>query len=259
MDETGADRDRRHRLRTGFDSVADRYAATRAGYPDELVERMIRAAALDPGSRVLEIGCGTGQLTRSFTSRQFAVIALDLSPAMVARARADIDDAAIEFLACAFEDYPSSDATFDLVVSATACHWVDPEVMWSKSARLLRPGGWIALLETSEVYAEPVRSEIRSAWMRHVGSAWTDGPARTVTDCLAASSLFDAPVEHAHVERRSVDADAVIGVEETRATWRAWNDSTKASFDAELRLLFEGVERVELEQHTLLALARATA
>ena len=259
MDETGADRDRRHRLRTGFESVADRYAATRSGYPEELVERIIRTAALDRGRGVLEIGCGTGQLTRSFACREFAVIALDLSTAMVARARADVDDAVIEFLACAFEDYSASDATFDLVVSATASHWVDPEVMWSKSARLLRPGGWLALLETSEVYDEPFRSEIRAAWMRHVGRAWNDRPASTVADRLAASSLFDAPVEHAHVARRSVDAAAVIGVEETRATGLAWDESTQASFDAVLSRLFEGVERVGLEQHTLLAMARTTA
>jgi ubiquinone/menaquinone biosynthesis C-methylase UbiE len=259
MEETEDDRDRRHRLRTGFDSVADRYAGTRAGYPEELVEGMIRTAGLGRASSVLEIGCGTGQLTRSLTGRGFAVTAVDLSPAMVARARADVDDAAIEFVACAFEDYSASDAAFDLVVSATACHWVDPEIMWSKSARLLRLGGWIALLETSEAYDEPLRSAIRATWMRHVGHAWVDRSARTIVDRLAASSLFDEPVEHAHVERRSVDAAAVIGVEETRATWLAWDESTQASFDAELHRLLAGVERVELEQHTLLAMARVTA
>jgi len=257
MDETAADRDRRHRLRARFDSVADRYAATRAGYPEALVKLAIRTAGLGPGSRVLEIGCGTGQLTRSFTGRGYAVTALDLSPAMVTRARADVEDAAIEFVACAFEDYSAGDVAFELVVSATACHWVDPEVMWSKAARLLRFGGWIALLETSEVYDEPLRSAIRAAWMRHVGHAWVDRPASTIGDRLATSSRFEAPVEHAHVERRSVDAAAVIGVEETRATWLSWDDNTQASFDAQLRRLLAGVEHVELEQHTLLAMARA--
>src|SRR5262249_12864547 len=155
-----------HRLRAGFDAVAELYAETRQGYPEQLIELIIETASLDVRSKVLEVGCGTGQLTRSFTGRGFAVTAIDLSPAMIARARADVDDAAIEFTGCAFEDFSARDAAFDLVVSATACHWIDPEVMWSKAARFLGPDGWIALLETAEVYDEPFQSAIRTAWKR---------------------------------------------------------------------------------------------
>jgi SAM-dependent methyltransferase len=176
---------------------------------------------------------------------------------MIARARADVDDPSIEFVACAFEDLSASEAAFDLVVSATACHWIDPDVLWSKSAQLLRPDGWIALLETAEVYDEPFQSAIRTAWKRHVGDAWTHGPRLTVADRLAATSVFEITVERAHVERRTVDPAAVIGVEETRATWLAFDAGTQASFDAELRRILAGTERVDLEQHTWLAMARA--
>jgi ubiquinone/menaquinone biosynthesis C-methylase UbiE len=60
--------------------------------------------------------------------------------------------AALSFQVSSFEDFAAADASFDLIVSGTAFHWVDPEAMFCKPARLLRPGGWLALLETGERY-----------------------------------------------------------------------------------------------------------
>jgi SAM-dependent methyltransferase len=53
---------------------------------------------------------------------------------------------------------------YDLVVSATALHWIDPDVGWAEAARLLRPGGWLAVLGTKEVYDEPVGPGSTSRW-----------------------------------------------------------------------------------------------
>ncbi len=147
--ETEQQRSKRRRQRTLFDAVAQLYGATRPGYPAGIVEFLAATAGVGPGSSVLEVGCGTGQLTADLARYGFNLTAIDIGPAMIATAREALADAAVLFRACSFEDFAAADSSFDLIVSATAFHWIDPEVRFSKSARLLRPGGWLALLEVA--------------------------------------------------------------------------------------------------------------
>ena len=65
--ESETERAQREHRRVVFDNAAERYDATRSGYPEEIVSRMLATAGLETGGRVLEIGCATGQLTRGLT------------------------------------------------------------------------------------------------------------------------------------------------------------------------------------------------
>jgi trans-aconitate methyltransferase len=71
--------------------------------------------------------------------------------------QANIADATARFQVASFEDFADS-GPVDLIVSATAFHWVDPSVGPARAARLLRPGGWLALLITGERYLEPLQT-----------------------------------------------------------------------------------------------------
>jgi ubiquinone/menaquinone biosynthesis C-methylase UbiE len=75
-----------------------------------------------------------------------------------------------------YEALDAAPGAFGLVVSATAFHWIDPEVAFTKPARLLRPGGWLAVLETGERYDEPLGSALMGMWLRRSPSrrAWVD-------------------------------------------------------------------------------------
>src|SRR5262245_12346823 len=77
-EETERERATRRRQRTEFDQIAALYEATRPGYPRELVEFIAQTAGLSPGSPVLEIGCGTGQLTEHLAGIGLQVTAIDL-------------------------------------------------------------------------------------------------------------------------------------------------------------------------------------
>jgi trans-aconitate methyltransferase len=127
----------------------------------------------------LEIGCGTGQLTRQLAGRAFDLTAIDIGAAMVRTARSNVADTTARFQVCSFEDFADT-GPFDLIVSATAFHWIDPGVGLAKAARLLRPRGWLALLTTGERYPEPLQSRLRELWVRHSRQSgeWADQPAR---------------------------------------------------------------------------------
>jgi SAM-dependent methyltransferase len=142
--------DRREDLRTAFDAVAERYDRIRPGYLPATVDDLVELAGLAPGDRVLEIGCGTGQLTVPLVERGLAVTAVELGAELAAVARRKLAGAA-EVVVGAFEDVPLEDGAFDLVVAATSFHWVDPAVRLAKPARILRPGGALAVVATEHV------------------------------------------------------------------------------------------------------------
>ncbi|HEX5851225.1 MAG TPA: class I SAM-dependent methyltransferase [Rubrobacter sp.] len=135
------------RLRTTFDDVAPLYDEVRPGYPERLFDDLAALSDTGEGARALEIGCGTGQATLPLARRGYRILGVELGVnlAAVTRAKlAEYPDARV--LTCSFEEWPLEEGTFDLVVSATAFHWVDPRVRYRKSARALRPDGSLALI-----------------------------------------------------------------------------------------------------------------
>ncbi|MEN3269940.1 class I SAM-dependent methyltransferase [Pseudonocardia sp.] len=140
------------RLRATFDNIAARYHAVRPSYPLETVDDLRRLAELRTGSRALEIGCGTGQLTVPLAQLGVAVAAVELGAALADVARRNLAAyPSSEVIVGAFEDAALADEAFDLVVAATSFHWVDPAIRVTKSARVLRPGGYLAVIDTHHV------------------------------------------------------------------------------------------------------------
>ena len=130
-----------------FDEVAEDYDRHRPSYPDVLVDEACEAAGIGPGSGVLEIGCGTGQLTRSLLARELRVTAVEPGAQLLARARDQLDSAGdVRFVNARLEDALLPAARYDAVFSASAIHWVDPDVSWRKVADALVDGGSLALL-----------------------------------------------------------------------------------------------------------------
>src|ERR1700740_2288422 len=82
-----ADDLRRRSLRAGFDRAAEDYQRTRPGCPAGLLDDLTALAGLQAGSRLLEIGCGTGQATVPLAERGLAVTAVELGASLAAAAR----------------------------------------------------------------------------------------------------------------------------------------------------------------------------
>jgi SAM-dependent methyltransferase len=136
------------RYGTVFNEVAAEYDRHRPAYPGELVGQACQAAGIGSGAHVLEVGCGTGQLTRGLAARGLHVTALEPGENLIALARLNLAGAGeVEFVAARFEDALLPRERFQAVFSASAFHWIDPKVSWQKAADVLVPGGTLALIQ----------------------------------------------------------------------------------------------------------------
>jgi SAM-dependent methyltransferase len=133
-----------------FDEVPQLYDRVRPGYPDELFADFGAITGLDERSSVLEVGCGTGQATRSLAALGCSVTAIEPGADMAAVARqrlATFGNVNVE--TSTFEEWDDRGRRFHVLVAASAWHWVDPSIGWPRAHDVLHPGGWMACSATS--------------------------------------------------------------------------------------------------------------
>jgi SAM-dependent methyltransferase len=130
-----------------FNEVAALYDEIRPGYSRETIEAIVARTDLSPGARILEIGCGTGQITLPLAAKGYAITALEPGDALAAlAARKCRPYPRVEIVPTSFEGWPLSAEAFDLVLAAQAFHWIEPVYGCARAAAALRAGGGIALV-----------------------------------------------------------------------------------------------------------------
>ena len=122
-----------------FGQVADVYHRSRPGYPAEAVEWLVG----NTPRRVLDLGAGTGKLTAALVAAGHEVVAVEPSAQMLAILRTNVPD--VDAREGRAEAIPVPDADVDAVVVAQAFHWFDHALAVPEIARVLRPGGRLAL------------------------------------------------------------------------------------------------------------------
>lgn len=132
--------------RSSFDEASHEYDEVRPGYPDELIEDVIGIAGVPKGGKVLEVGCGTGQATVPFAKLGYLMLCLDVGKELVEIAREKCKNYTnVEIRNLSFEDWEPERGAFDLLISATAFHWIPQEIGYPKAAGVLKDTGFIAL------------------------------------------------------------------------------------------------------------------
>jgi SAM-dependent methyltransferase len=183
---------------TSFAEVAGAYERGRPTYAEDAV----RWLAGDEPHDVVDLGAGTGKLTRALVALGHRVTAIEPLPEMLELLPATAPGA-FAVLGNA-EIIPLPDASADVVTSAQAFHWFDHAVALPEMARVLRPGGRLAIVWN-------VRDE-REPWVKRlselIGSEGTS--AMDVDEPIAASGLF-GPVERAefHIEQ-ALDRETLL-------------------------------------------------
>jgi SAM-dependent methyltransferase len=197
----------RDRFRTRFGDDPDAYDRTRPVAPDGVFDHIVTQTGLEPGSRVVEIGPGTGQATRPLADRGLHVLALEIDPRLAARAirnMAPFPGVTIEVTS--FEGWDPGDATFDAVFACNSFHWVDPDIGFTKAAGLLSRRGHLIVMSTPVVVPPGADSfwwDIQDDWSA-VGAGRVDPASKhpnaigDYATAVRASGHFDEPTVTRH-------------------------------------------------------------
>jgi SAM-dependent methyltransferase len=193
---------------SSFDRVAEEYERTRPGYPEGVLDQL----PIADDATVLDLGAGTGKLTRVLTGRYREVLAVEPLDNM----RAVLEGVVPKAIALpgSAERIPLDDASVDAVFVAQAFHWFDKAPALREIARALRPAGVLAIVwnDGDDDRVDPRPAAFLDEFKIHHDAAfrpWEDGP--DWADLLQGSGLFaevheGASVPHDHV----LDREAVL-------------------------------------------------
>jgi SAM-dependent methyltransferase len=143
--------ERRQRLVFGED--AEQYEAARPGYPTPLIEDVAWA---EPQRRALEVGSGTGKVTRELAAHGVSVVAVEPDAAMSAVARRSIDGPGeVEFIAADFERADLGGRRFPLVCAGQSWHWIDQQTGFETARAALQDGGHLVVFWNRPLWTDP--------------------------------------------------------------------------------------------------------
>ncbi len=188
----------------GFGAMGDLYERARPGYPEEAVAILVRELGIAPGTVVVDVGAGTGKLTRSLTPTGATVIAVE--PLADMRERLTLTaPRAVPFDGTA-ESMPLRSGSAGAIVCAQAFHWFDGARALAEFHRVLRPAGGVGLIWN-------VR-DTRVAWVARleeiIRSVEPDRPDHQTGRWRA---VWDATELFAPLERRTVANAQVLSLE----------------------------------------------
>ena len=153
-------------IREEFDRQADTMPEASIFTDSDILDRIMSAARVTGESRALDLGCGPGIVTEAFAVEAGEVVALDLSPEMIRRARQRCEKSGrknVRFAISKVEKLPFHNASFDIIVTRlTLHHFPDLEAALSEMVRVLQPDGRIVIADIVSSHV-PEESELHNA------------------------------------------------------------------------------------------------
>lgn len=192
-----------------FGSAAAAYDRGRPGYPADAVAWLV--AGSEPAAQaqvVLELGAGTGKLTAELVAQGHAVHATDPDAAMLAVLEEQVPGCSAKQGTA--EEIPANDRCVDLVVAGQAFHWFDHDRALPEIARVLKPGGHVALVWNG--------MDTRIPWVRRlvqVLEAEVEGPG--AEQVLVTSDLFGFVEDKQFKHWQDVNRETIIDLVRSRS------------------------------------------
>jgi SAM-dependent methyltransferase len=228
--------DRLHPATRGF-TEAERYERGRPDYPQAAVEAIVSELDLRAGRTVLDLGAGTGKLTRLLVPSGANVIAVE----PIREMREQL--AGVVALAGTAERIPLTDDYVDAVTVAQAFHWFDADVALREIHRVLRTGGGVALIWNARDERDPLQAALSEIFDRYEG----DTPRRQNRNwktVLSDSGLFERTrrVLFPHVQQ--VDEQGVVDRVLSVSFMASFSVAERAEVERQVRKLAKGATQL---------------
>lgn len=213
-----------------FGAVAEAYDRGRPSYPAEAVSWLVGGEA----KVVLELGAGTGKLTRELVAQGHAVYATEPDAAMLELLEARVPGCSAKVAGA--EEIPANDRSVDVVVAAQAFHWFDHDVALREIARVLKPGGHLAL-------AWNVLDQ-RIPWVRRLVAAMGEQSATTASQQVVADSDLFGPVEgKAFAHWQDVNRESLVDIVASRSYVSGLDEAAREARLDKVRALYDDYGR----------------
>jgi ubiquinone/menaquinone biosynthesis C-methylase UbiE len=209
-----------------FGGVAEAYERGRPTYPDEAVRWMLG----DQPLTVLELGAGTGKLTRVIAQLGHDVHATDPDPAMLQILEREVSG--VPTAEASAEEIPLGDASVDAVIAGQAFHWFDLDRALPEVARVLRPGGRVCLVWN-------YRNE-KIPWVRRLGALiGTQEHQQDPAQALIFSELFGFVEEHEFTHWQTIDRTSIQDLVLSRSNVAVLGERERAAKLAEVLAFYD--------------------
>jgi SAM-dependent methyltransferase len=225
-------------LRLAFGNVADTYDRVRPPYSQRLLDLAQQELGLDSSARVLDLAAGTGRLTRELSRRFGEVVAVEPDERMRA-----LHGTA---LAGSAEAIPLEDSSVDAVFVGEAFHWFDPAAAIPEVARVLRPRGGLATVNTHWWETEPPLPDDAIEQLREPYDRSFSQRRSPWHDAFGAAPFEPLRLERAE-EEITVDPDELLTLYSTTSALAALDAQERSELIARVRPLLEGPYRLPLK------------
>lgn len=204
-----------------FAGTAEYYARFRPAYPPELLSFMRERMPAHPRRRLLDLGCGTGELAIPLSHQMAEVDAVDVDPEMVRLGKAKAAQAGcsnIRWSVGRAEDVVMPVGHYDLVTAGASFHWMESQLVAAHTFSALRPGGSMAVTGANSVWNgdeewQRVVVEVIRGWLgeqRRAGEGVFVQPQAAHDEVLRAAGFVDV-IELTFPAHQSWDLDSFIG------------------------------------------------
>ena len=219
----------------GFSSAADVYERARPGYEPEAIAWVCDRLGIREGRPVLDLGAGTGKLTRALVPTGARVVAVEPLDEMRAKLAEAVPEA--EALAGTAEEIPLADESVDGVVCGQAFHWFAPDRALPEIARVLRPGATLALIWNSRDLSDRLQGELDAMldpYREETARTWTE----VHEEVLAASPHFGGVEARSWPSEQRVSLDGLTEVVASRSYVASLEEPARAELLERIRTAF---------------------
>ena len=204
------------------------YDAARPAYPDWAFDFLRERCGLVPDAVTFEIGAGTGTATRQLLERGAnPLVAIEPDERLAAFLRETIPDNALTVLIAPFEEAVLQESSFDLGISATAFHWLNEDSALTKVAKLLRPGGWWAMLWNvfgDSRLPDPFHEATKSLLNKPLSPSAGNGEVPFALDAEARLAALEETAAFDSVEHRKSTWSLVLDPDQTVALYGTYSN-----------------------------------